>query len=231
MAKAADALAPTQHPASAGSNVYARVKAGILSNTYRAGAHIYESDLAETLGVSRTPVREALVRLEAEGLVACEPRKGARVLSVSADDMREIYDVLLALEAMSAGQLAKEAPGAERLSDLSQAIAEMESAYDRHDLEAWAQGDDRFHRALLRLNGNARVVAITDLLYSQAHRTQMITLRMREDLVASNEEHRTILGAIEKGDATAARDSMYAHRSRGGSEIARILETYGLPPL
>ncbi len=231
MPKSAIAAGSSKSAGRAGAGVYSRIKEDILSNTFPAGLHIQESKLADELGISRTPVREAMIRLEAEGLVEVLPRRGVRVLPVRASDMREIYDILMALESLAAAQLASGQCGAVDLSGLEAAIETMEASCEGKEFADWAKGDDRFHREILRLTGNARLIAITDALYSQAHRTQMITLRMRDSLQESNQEHREIVDGIRRSDAEGAASAMRGHRRRGGREIVGILETYGLPPL
>lgn len=216
---------------SAGANVYAQIKHGIMSNEFVAGVQIRESELADRFGTSRTPVREAMIRLEADGLVEVLPRRGARVLPVRGPDMREIYDILIALETLAAEQLAARSVEASEFEQLQTAVDLMEAAFAKNDLARWAEGDNKFHRALLKMHGNARLIAITDTLYSQAHRTQMVTLRMRQDMGTSNIEHRKILDCLIKSDAGGARRAMAAHRQRGGDEILEILDSYGLPPL
>ena len=110
-------------------------------------------------------------------------------------------------------------------------IEMMEAASKSTDFRQWAEGDDLFHRGVLELSGNSRLIAITDSLYSQANRTQTITLKLRSSFEISNAEHRDILDCISKGDERGASEAMANHRKRGGGEIADILETFGLPPL
>ena len=183
-----------------GADVYLRIKENILSNVFSAGAHVRESELAEQFGTSRTPVREAIVRLEAEGLIEALPKRGIRVAPISASDMREIYDILMVLESLAAGQLAATHPDTKTLSSLVASIEMMEAASKSTDFRQWAEGDDLFHRGVLELSGNSRLIAITDSLYSQANRTQTITLKLRSSFEISNAEHRDILDCISKGD-------------------------------
>jgi len=89
---------------------YEQVKRRILDNQYHPGYQALEQEVAEDLGMSRTPVREALIRLKHEGLVELIPRRGMRVVPVVADDMKEIYDVLTSLESMAAELLARSRP-------------------------------------------------------------------------------------------------------------------------
>lgn len=225
---------PTAAPAERSSRVgdaYARLKDDILSNAMPPGFQAPEPEIAERLGMSRTPVREALIRLEAEGLVQLIPRRGARVLPVVAADMREIYDILSTLEPHAAGQLAARGPSEDELEPLAVAVGEMETALDQDDLEAWAAADDRFHRDMLRLYGNQRLESIVSALYDQAHRARMVTLRMRNKPVRSTAEHREILNCLRAGDAEGAQRVFSEHRDRASRELLGILSNYGLPPL
>lgn len=181
--------------------------------------------------MSRTPVREALIRLEAEGLVELVPRRGARVLPVVAADMREIYEILTLLEPHAAAELAARSLPAEAFGALDTATDEMEAALAGGDLDRWAAADDRFHRALLALHGNRRLTAFAESLYDQAHRARMVTLRMRDRPVRSTAEHRDILTCLKAGDAGRARRVFVRHRRRAATELLAILDTYGLPPL
>lgn len=212
-------------------DAYARLKKDILTNALPPGFQAPEPEIAARLGMSRTPVREALIRLEAEGLVELIPRRGARVLPVVASDMQEIYEILATLEPTAAAHLAARHPTIEELEALEAAMREMESALDQNDLEVWAAADDCFHRELLRLHGNKRLKGIASALYDQAHRARMVTLRMRDKPVRSTQEHRDILNFLISGDAEGVRNVFVEHRKRASTELLRILQSYGLPPL
>lgn len=216
---------------SAVDSVYAALKHDILTNSLPAGYQAYETEISDRLGISRTPVREAIIHLEAEGLIEILPRRGFRVLPVRSSDMAEIYEILSSLEPLAAGAVTHRSPDDVELSALESAATEMEDALAREDLNSWAVGDDRFHRELLRLHGNARLISVASALFNQAHRAQMVTLRMRSLPTRSNSEHRHILRCIRKGQPLEASEAMRRHRQRGGQELLDILETYGLPPL
>ena len=113
--------------------------------------------------------------------------------------MREIYEILTALEPAAAAELAKRASSGMDLSPLDRATERMSAALDANDLEAWAEADDAFHRALLRLHGNRRMAAFVLSLYDQAHRARMITLRLRERPTISTSEHRIIVELLHRG--------------------------------
>lgn len=212
-------------------HAYEQIKRRILDNEYVPGFQALENEIAEQLGVSRTPVREALIRLQHEGLVRLIPRRGMQVVPVVADDMQEIYEVLTALESMAAELLARKKPDAETLEPMRSATADMEQALAADDLEAWAAADERYHRSLIDLCGNRRLATMANTVRDQGHRARMVTLRLREKPVASIDEHQQVLDAIEQGDWKTARNVHYQHRKRASVELTKILEKYRLPQL
>lgn len=212
-------------------DAYDRLKDEIRSARMPPGFQAPEPEIALRLGMSRTPVREALIRLQSEGLVELVPRRGARVLPIHPDDMREIYEVLSALEPEAAAGLAARRPSAEEMRPLYEAAAEMEAALAGDDLDAWALADDRLHLALLDLHGNRRLRAFVVALNDQVYRARMVTLRLRDMPHRSNEEHRAILEHIRNGEPQAARDAFRVHRERAAAELVGILEKYRLGQL
>lgn len=210
---------------------YREIKQRILDNFYKPNLQVLEQDLALQLGMSRTPVREAVIRLENEGLVEILPRRGMRVLPISPEDMREIYDVLNCLEALAAQRLAERKPSREELSPLIEAQDDMVRSLDAGDLDAWAKADDRFHRQLLDLAGNKRLAAMALTVFDQAHRVRMTTLRMRPPPHQSNEDHRALLDAVLAGDGPRAHEVHYQHRHRAMLMLIEILKRYDLQEL
>ncbi|MCL4132793.1 UNVERIFIED_CONTAM: hypothetical protein GTU68_000548 [Idotea baltica] len=178
--------------------------------------------------MSRTPVREAALTLAAQGLVEMRPRKGVRILALSPDDMRDIYDVLTELESLSAENAARMGYSEAELSALTKAINDMDGALAGEDLEAWAIADDQFHSELVRLGNNSRVQAIAAMMVDQVRRARAMTLQFRPLPLKSNEDHRGVLEAIRAGDADEARQIHYAHRTHAKDMLLGILEKYRL---
>ena len=203
---------------------YERLKSDILDNKLPPGFMAPEPEIALLLGMSRTPVREALITLQSEGLVELIPRRGVRVLPVSPNDMREIYELLTLLEPEAAAHVAEQSENAETITALENSTAEMEQALRADDLERWAKADDEFHRELLRAKGNYRLLAFVNNLFDQAHRVRMVTLRLRALPWQSTEEHRAILTAICNGNATETRAIFRRHRERAATELLGVLE-------
>jgi DNA-binding GntR family transcriptional regulator len=225
--------APVRRPAEATATslvdaAYRTMRARILDNEWAPGHRALEQELALELGMSRTPVREALIRLAKEGLVEVVPRHGMRVLPVSAADMNEIYEVLGSLEATAAERVAQRRPTARDIAPLEAASRAMDAALKADDLNAWARADETFHRHLVELCGNRLLAATVYNVWDRAHRARMFTLRLRPKPVHSTREHKELVRAIRKGDADAAREIHRAHRERGRRELTSILERYKL---
>lgn len=193
-----------------------------------AGSDHLESELAEQLGMSRTPIREAALTLEGQGLLEMRPRKGVRILPVSPGDMREIYDILTELESLAARQAAERRPSAEELAPLAQAITDMDAALAQNALERWADADERFHKELVQLGGNSRVGMVVNMLNDQVRRARAITLHIRPTPLKSNEDHRRVFDAIKSGDADQAQAIHRAHRQAAKDLIVALLERHKL---
>ena len=207
---------------------YRAIRQKILDNVWAPGYQALEQALALELGMSRTPVREAGIRLANEGLVEVVPRHGIRVLPVSPSDMREIYEILSSLESTAAELVAKARPSAAELEPLEKASRDMEKALKRDDLDAWAQADERFHRQLMQMCGNAKLAAIVFNFWERTHRARMVTLRLRPRPVNSTREHLAIVQAIRRGDAAAAGALFRAHRERASRELTDLLQRHRL---
>lgn len=211
-------------PERAPDRVYDAIKRLILNNDLPPGSFVLQEDLAVRLGVSRTPVREALVRLEHDGLIEVRPRRGMRVLPVSIESMREIYQILTALESEAARLLAERRISGPELAPLKAAASEMDAALARDDLEAWAEADARFHAALVSATGNDRLVAMVDMITDQAHRVRRLTLFLRARPTQSNEDHRDLIAAIACGDADRAYAIHRRHRTRNAEALIGLVE-------
>lgn len=204
------------------------IRALIFSGELSAGSDHLESELAERLGMSRTPVREATLILESQNLLEVRPRRGVRILALSADDMREIYEVLTELESLAASLAAGAKYSEQELSKLRSAIDDMEASVEADDREGWARGDTAFHDELVRLGGNKRIQSIVANFNDQVRRARAMTLRMRPMPIKSNEDHRNLYEAIARGDANAARQIHWAHRSEAKNMLIELLNQNGL---
>ena len=207
---------------------YQGIRRRILDNVWAPGYQAMEQEVALELGMSRTPVREALIRLSKEGLVEVVPRRGMRVLPVSPTDMEEIYEILTALEVMAAEILAARKPGAAELKPLITATSAMEKALQKDDLDAWAAADELFHERLILMAGNKMLSDAVMSYWDRAHRARMFTLRLRPSPVNSTREHMALVDRLAEGDAAGAAAVNLAHRQRADRDWLAIVERFRL---
>jgi DNA-binding GntR family transcriptional regulator len=209
-------------------SAYEQLRQRILDNTWPPGFRALEHEVALRLGMSRTPVREALIRLQNEGLVEVIPRHGMHVLPVSPTDMREIYQILTALECTAAELLASRKPDDKELKPLVDATKAMDKALKADDLDAWAAADERFHARLVDLAGNRQLQATVLNYWDRAHRARMFTLRLRPKPVNSTKEHMQMVERLRAGDAAGAAAVTRAHRERASRELVALFERFKL---
>jgi DNA-binding GntR family transcriptional regulator len=210
---------------------YREIRRQILDNEMPAGFQITEQELAARLQMSRTPTREALVHLESEGLIEIWPRHGMRVKYVSIADLREIYQVLMALEVAAARLAARRGLDGPRLKKLRDSVARMDETLASGDLTAWVEADAAFHRALAEASGNRRLAEAAAIYWGQAHRLRMITLRMRPLPSGSNRDHGEVTDAIARGDADAAERIHRQHWEWSEDLLIGLLVQHGITSL
>ncbi len=230
MAMTAEVLDEPGKKRSLVEDAYRKLKAAIRENEFPPGYQGSEQEIASRLGMSRTPVHEAVIRLQEEGLVRVLPRRGVVVCAISADDMREIYGVIIALET-AAAELLAEMPPPQRLAtarELEVANKAMENALKKDDLTAWAKADESFHRLLIERSGNQRLLRMYHTIMDQSHLARMITLRIRPRPEGSVKEHRSIVEAMKRGRPSEARELAKKHRVRARDQLVPLLEQTGL---
>lgn len=217
----------------AADKAYAAVKEMILSGTLAPNALIDEGEVAERLGMSRTPVREGLLRLRSELLVAIARGKGIRVLPLSVSDMRETYQVISGLEMVAVSLIAETPQTRTSLKPLGDAVKAMHAALAKNDLNAWGEADETFHRELLRLSGNSKLADIGCKLRDFAQRAHMVAVRLQSEdyKAASTDAHAALIDTFVAGEAQDAWSRHYTQRRRGEEALLGIVQKLGLRSL
>ena len=204
---------------------YRFLRKAILSNEIPVGFQATEVEIAGRLNMSRTPVHEAMARLQEEGFVQILPRRGILVKGLTAADLLEIYDILIGLEGAAAERLAQQ--GNDAIADIGRALEDftvkMERALAAGDLDGWADADEAFHDTLVARCGNGRIRRLVETVSGQSHRARRLTLNMRPSPSQSAVEHRDIVAAITAGDSAAAGQAARAHRRRARDQLVPIL--------
>ena len=180
----------------------------ILNGEYAPGDRLVETRIAQELGTSQAPVREALRDLELLRFVESEPFRGARVRAVSEEELAEIYPVRAAIEEVAAREAALRLDG--RLDALEQEIAAMHRATDAGDLHAQVEHDVNFHRLIVEASGNSILVDVWNALRVES-RTAITTLKTGIDGHEIAEMHRPVLEALEAKDPEQAGAMLRRH--------------------
>lgn len=202
---------------------YRTLRERILTNELPPGHQMLEEEAALQLRMSRTPVREAFIRLEREGLVRFVPRRGVQIVPLSARDLREINELLSCLEAAAAERLASRRLQPEALAELDAAIAAMDAALGADDMEAWSEADYRFHCLLLELCDNRRLREVARMFLDQAHRFRRKSMNLREKPVYSTVNHAAVVEAIRRGDPQTAVEIHRSHKRRWTRELDDLI--------
>ena len=198
----------------AGQKTYDKIRDAILSGELAAGQHLTETDLANSIGVSRTPVRDALLRLSTEGLVEMQRNHGATVRSFSERDIFEIFELRATLESFSAKWAAKNISedGLRELEELARKMETMPRPRTRRQLRAFAQLNTRFHQCIV----NASASKLLDGLLTQLIEMPLMDLKegsWQSDVNydKTNKQHREIIEALRSRSQEWSASAMYAH--------------------
>lgn len=203
---------------------YAQLRESILKGRIAPNTLWSDRELAAQMALSRTPIREAVQKLAAEGLVEVIPRRGTRVLPLRAEDVREIHQIAKALELEAAMLLA--AMPARILTPMTKAVLDMSAALDREDRDAWAEADERFHFGIVDGCGNRRLAEMYHRLRGLTDRARYFALHLRPLPVQSAEEHGEMLKAIGAGNLRRLADLYQSHWTRTTDELLALVEKH-----
>ncbi|SER92615.1 GntR family transcriptional regulator [Psychrobacillus sp. OK032] len=187
------------------------------------GKTILEREMAEALQMSRTPVREALVRLETEGMVRLIPRRGFIVEPIEREDLKQIYEIVERLDGLAVS-LATVKVGAGELYQLESLIVQQEEALEQKNLKKWAFLDDQFHNLIIDYAKNKRLRTVIDSHSDQLYRARLFTINDRPLPFHSIVEHKAIISCMKAKDSNAASVLMQSHRNRSRNEILTAVE-------
>ncbi|WP_161874704.1 GntR family transcriptional regulator [Ihubacter sp. rT4E-8] len=193
--------------------VYEQLKRQILTGKITPGTRMMEVELAEEMGVSRTPVREAIRKLEKEGLVTIEPRRGAYASDISVRDMVDTLEVREDLEGLAAALVAGRMTE-EQLDELTRIAKNYSSAIKNSETEKMIHYDEQFHRYIVACSGNKTLVQISETVQELALRFRYLFYDDFSRYENMPVEHRQIIEAIKGGDAETARTTADNHVKR-----------------
>ncbi|AEF92987.1 transcriptional regulator, GntR family [Desulfotomaculum nigrificans CO-1-SRB] len=192
--------------------VFETLREAIITGKLEPGERLMEIQLAEEMGVSRTPVREAIRKLELEGFVVMIPRKGAYVAGISHKDITDVFEVRAALEALAAG-LAAERATEEEIENLNRSLIAYSEQTNRQNITGIVETDTDFHDLLYKCSRNERLIMIITHLREIIQRVRTVSLSQPGRSKDAIEEHRQIVDAIADRNVelaqTLAREHIY----------------------
>src|SRR3984893_18660404 len=199
-----------------------RVERAVVGRIFRgeliAGEKLTEQDVAERLGVSRGPVRDAFRALEDVGLLQIEQNRGAYVRKINFEEAIEIHDIYSALEELAARSAARQLSAAQ-IEALKELVESMDAAAEAEDLDRYYALNLSFHQGLMEGSGNRRLLSIYTRLLNELHLFRRFGLMQRGEMRLSNREHHQIFEKIAAGDPEGASEAMRSHTSERRREM------------
>lgn len=217
------ALKPVDRPEGLGDQVYRALRESLGSHAIVPGQRLQEAPLAISLGVSRTPVREALARLESEGLIAADGRSFV-VPVLDDEDVDEIYDLRGLLEPAALARVAAAAPTSRTLAPVASALKAAEAAERDGDAEAFIEANARFHAAWHALVANRRLLRAIALSSGHVRYLRVLTLNDAAARKAALSGMRAIVAALRKGDPARAAEVMREHLRVARHHLRDVLD-------
>ena len=194
----------------------------IATGAFPPGMHLDECHLAQMFGVSRTPLREALIQLSSMGIVVVRPRRGAVVADVTPQRLLEMFEVMAELEAMCARLAARRMSEPDQ-QDLLKAHRACEAACLAADTDDYYHENERFHRAIYAASHNVFLAEQATLLQRRLRPYRRLQLRVRNRLAASFNEHVHVVEALVRGDSEAAAERLRHHIVVQGERFTDLL--------
>lgn len=208
---------------SLGQHVFENLKQAIIRGDMAPGDRIVESHIAEGLDISRTPVREAIHKLEREGLLKRLPKGGFTVVNLTREDIEETFGIRCVLESYAA-RLAAVNHRAEELKALEEKIGEFQSSLDDGHFDELPRINTEFHNLFYALSRSPKLIKLINDLRDQIFRYRMILLKTDSHAKTSNEDHRKMVKAIRERDAMKVEKIVREHILRGEKIVIRALK-------
>jgi len=202
--------------------VFETLREAIINGLLKPGERMMEIQMAEELGVSRTPVREAIRKLELEGFVVMIPRKGAYVAGISMKDIADVFEIRAALEGLAAA-LAAERITEEELEHLERLLVKIAECIEANDLKSLVDVDTEFHDTLYKACRNERLVQIVSHLREQIQRFRTTSLASPGRMRYALEEHRKIVEAVSERNIEMARAIATEHIENAENSMLETL--------
>ena len=201
--------------------VFNTLRQAILRGELKPGERLMEIQLANKLGVSRTPIREAIRKLELEGLVLMIPRKGAEVAEITEKSLRDVLEVRRALEELAV-ELVCEKITEEQIQDLKDAAEEFKESLESGDITRIAEADVKFHDVIYMATDNQKLIQLLNNMREQMYRYRVEYLKRSDFHQQLIDEHEEIIETIESGQKDRAVQGVGQH---GDNQVEAVMDT------
>lgn len=202
--------------------VFLALRDAILKGEMKPGERLMEMHLANKLGVSRTPIREAIHMLEQEGLAVTIPRKGAQVAKMTEKDLQDVLEIRNSLDELAAS-MACQRTTKEQLVDLRNAMNDFELATKSNNPKKICEADENFHNVIYKMADNPKLECIVNNLREQMYRYRYEYIKENTTYRQLIEEHAKILDGIERKDAEYVRDIMHIHLENQIAFVRKVI--------
>ncbi len=223
-----------QERTTSADQVYQAIKSAIFDRNFYPGEVLSERRLSNELGVSRTPVRQALLRLYQEGLLERGPQNAFRLTMLTRGDVEEVFEVREWLEGLTARRAALRVRADDEARRIVQALKDellsLRHSFEQGDLKSEFQFDLKLHATLMRISGNTRIETIINQMNAQIHHVR-IRSKSDERTAETIDEHLAILQAVLEGDPDWAESTMRRHVQKAQGAAAEIVEEQRPPAL
>lgn len=207
--------------------VFKTLRQAILRGELKPGERLMEIKLANKLGVSRTPIREAIRKLELEGLVLMIPRRGAEVAEITEKSLNDVLEVRKALEELSV-QLACERITPEQVEEMKMAAEDFRKVLKSGDVTKIAEADVKFHDIIFAATNNQRLITLLNNLREQMYRFRVEYLKQKECYPQLLEEHDKLIALISGGEVEEACELMGCHIDNQASTVSDVIRRLSL---
>jgi DNA-binding GntR family transcriptional regulator len=198
------------------------IKTAIIKGKFKPGEKISEGELAESMGISRTPLREAFRKLENEGFIQIIPRKGAVVVDIDTDEAINLYEIKSTLEGLAA-RLAATNMRPKDISKLEKINEELKELIDKNDLESFYRVHTRFHEGFVKLCGNKRLIQMISNLNDHFNRFGIISLTLPGQFEQAIRQHAEIIDGFKNGDQNLVEEKVKTNVMTGGRVLVAHL--------
>lgn len=207
--------------------IVSSLRESIIKGELTPGQKLTEPELAERLGISRTPIREAFRQLESEGFLTVMPRRGAVVSKITRKEIEDFYELKSLLEGYAARMGAEKITdkGIEKLRRINEQLSELA---EKGDVEAFFHKNDEFHNTFISYCGNEKLLEFREHLVQRFMRFRLGALSVPGRLMDSVRQHRTIIRALERKDGRLAEAVVLEHALLSGEELAERVEQEGV---